>query len=164
MGDGIRVGSVDTMYTMPSQPSFTLFTDGACLGNPGPGGWAYILQHDGEEIIDSGGEPNTTNQRMEVTAVLRALESLTSPAMVEIYADSQYVTKGLTEWMDGWLAKNWKNTAKKPVKNQDLWKRLAQLREVHNITTHWIKGHDGHPENERCDTIASTEAEKYAQK
>ena len=145
---------------MSSRPSFTLFTDGACLGNPGPGGWAYIMRNDGEEIVQSGSEPNTTNQRMEVTAVLRALESLTKPAQVEIYTDSQYVTKGLTEWMDGWLLKKWKNAARKPVKNQDLWKQLAQLREVHELTTHWVRGHAGHPENERCDLLASAEAEK----
>jgi ribonuclease HI len=96
---------------------------------------------------------------MEVTAVLRALESLVESSAVEIHADSQYVTKGLTEWIDGWIAKGWKNASKKPVANQDLWKPLAGLREIHAITTFWVKGHAGHPENERCDTIASAEAE-----
>ena len=146
---------------MAKRVQYDLFTDGACLGNPGPGGWAFILRCGDEEVVQSGGEPDTTNQRMEVTAVLRALESLEIPAAVAIYADSKYVTDGLTQWMDGWLKKNWRNAAKKPVKNQDLWKPLAQLREMHVITTSWVKGHAGHPENERCDTLASTEAEKF---
>ena len=145
---------------MPNTVSFKLFTDGACLGNPGPGGWAYILRSDDSEVECSGGETKTTNQRMEVTAVLRALESLEKPSKVEIFADSQYVTKGLTEWMDGWIAKGWKNAAKKPVANQDLWQPLADLRNMHELSTYWIKGHAGHPENERCDTLASVEAEQ----
>ncbi len=141
-------------------PRFTLFTDGACLGNPGPGGWAYILRNEHGEIECSGGEQKTTNQRMEVTAVLRALESLKESSRVEIHADSQYVTKGLSEWMDGWIEVDWKNAAKKPVANQDLWRVLAELRETHKLTTHWVKGHAGHPENERCDEMASAEAER----
>jgi ribonuclease HI len=149
---------------MTKLPTFELFTDGACLGNPGPGGWAYILRDSsGNETIGSGGDGDTTNQKMEVTAVLRALESLAEPSCVEIHADSQYVTKGLTEWMDGWIAKGWKNAAKKPVANQDLWRPLAELRGKHTITTNWVKGHAGHPENERCDEIASAEAEKILQ-
>ena len=144
---------------MTNLPTFILFTDGACLGNPGPGGWAYILRQGDEEIECSGGELNTTNQRMEVMSVLRALELLEEPSRVEIHADSQYVTKGLTEWMDGWIAKGWKNAAKKPVKNQDLWQPLSKLREMHELSTHWVKGHAGHPENERCDELASREAE-----
>ncbi len=148
---------------MTNLPTFILFTDGACLGNPGPGGWAYILRQGEEEVECSGGEPETTNQRMEVTAVLRALESLEQPSRVEVHADSQYVTKGLTEWMDGWIAKSWKNAAKKPVKNQDLWQPLAVLREKHELSTHWVKGHAGHPENERCDEMASLEAELFLQ-
>jgi ribonuclease HI len=146
---------------MAKRTQYELFTDGACLGNPGPGGWAFILRCKDEEVVGSGGEANTTNQRMEVTAVLRALESLEEPASVVIHADSKYVTDGLTKWMDGWLKKGWKNAAKKPVKNQDLWKPLAQLREKHEITTNWVKGHDGHAENERCDTLASAEAENF---
>ncbi|MBC8200963.1 MAG: ribonuclease HI [Planctomycetes bacterium] len=146
---------------MTKLPTFLLFTDGACLGNPGPGGWAYILRDsDGNEVVGSGGDVDTTNQKMEVTAVLRALESLKEPSAIEIHADSQYVTKGLMEWMDGWIAKGWKNAAKKQVANQALWKPLAVLREKHEITTNWVKGHAGHPENERCDAIASEEAEK----
>jgi len=149
---------------MAKLPTFLLFTDGACLGNPGPGGWAYILRDSsGNEVVCSGGDNETTNQKMEVTAVLRALESLKEPSAIEIHADSQYVTKGLMEWMDGWIAKGWKNAAKKPVANQDLWKPLAKMREKHEITTNWVKGHAGHAENERCDTIASAEAEKRLQ-
>ena len=106
---------------MAKRTQYELFTDGACLGNPGPGGWAFILRCKDEEVVGSGGEANTTNQRMEVTAVLRALESLEEPASIVIHADSKYVTDGLTKWMDGWLKKGWKNAAKKPVKNQDLW-------------------------------------------
>ncbi len=148
---------------MAKRVQYVLFTDGACLGNPGPGGWAYILRSADEEVVKSGGEPDTTNQRMEVMAVLRALESLEDPSSIAIHADSKYVTDGLGEWMDGWIKKNWKNAAKKPVKNQDLWKPLATLREFHEISTHWIKGHDGHAENERCDMLASAEAENYLQ-
>jgi|TARA_B100001964_G_scaffold42924_1_gene47710 ribonuclease HI len=149
---------------MTKPPTFELFTDGACLGNPGPGGWAYILRDStGNEVVASGGDPHTTNQKMEVTAVLRALESLEEPSVVAIHADSQYVTKGLTQWMDGWIAKGWKNASKKSVANQDLWKPLSELRKKHTITTSWVKGHSGHPENERCDTIASAEAEKLLQ-
>ncbi len=148
---------------MTNLPTFKLFTDGACLGNPGPGGWAYILRQGDSEIENSGGESKTTNQRMEVTAVLRALESLEQPSKVEIYADSQYVTKGLTEWMDGWIAKGWKNAQKKAVANQDLWQPLSILRETHELSTYWVKGHAGHPENERCDELASREAELFTQ-
>jgi ribonuclease HI len=146
---------------MTNLPTFILFTDGACLGNPGPGGWAYILRQGDGEIECSGGEADTTNQRMEVTAVLRALESLAEPSKVEIHADSQYVTKGLTEWMDGWIAKGWKNAQRKSVANQDLWQPLAELREKHTLTTNWVKGHAGHLENERCDKLASREAEMF---
>ncbi len=149
------------MYTMTNLQSFTLFTDGACLGNPGPGGWAYILRNEDSEVECSGGESNTTNQRMELTAVLRALEVLQEPCQVTIYSDSQYVIKGLTEWMDGWITRGWRNASKKPVANQDLWKLLDKLREKHTLTTHWVKGHSGHCENERCDEMASNEAAKY---
>lgn len=146
---------------MTKRVQYDLFTDGACLGNPGPGGWAFILRNSTEEVVRSGGDPNTTNQRMEVMAVLRALESLKEPSAIEIHADSEYVTYGLTKWMDGWLKRGWKNAAKKPVKNQDLWKPLSELRTVHEITTHWVKAHAGHTENERCDVLASAEAEKF---
>ena len=143
---------------MRNQKRFVLYTDGACLGNPGPGGWAYVLISDGEEVEGSGGDSDTTNQRMEVTAVLKALEQLEAPSTVEIWSDSKYVTDGINEWMDGWVAKGWKNSKKKPVANQDLWKPIAKLREKHTLTTNWLKGHAGHPENERCDELASREA------
>lgn len=149
------------MTNSTERQTFTLYTDGACLGNPGPGGWAYILRSEDGDTECSGGDPATTNQRMEVTAVMRALESLATPANVIIYADSQYVTKGLVEWMDGWIARGWKNTAKKAVANQDLWRILAELRKKHTLTTQWVKGHDGHAENERCDEMASLEAAKF---
>ena len=125
------------------------------------GGWAYILR-DGDCVVEgSGGSAGTTNQRMEVTAVLRALESIESPASIEIWSDSKYVTDGLTQWMDGWIQKGWKTSSKKPVANQDIWQPLSVIRESFKITTHWIRGHTGHPENERCDTLASAEALRY---
>jgi ribonuclease HI len=135
-----------------------LFTDGACSGNPGPGGWAYLLRHpaSGKEVEDSGGEGETTNNRMELTAVIEGLSAIRRPSTVEIYSDSQYVLKGLNEWMDGWIARGWKNASKKPVKNRDLWERLDKLRRVHTLHYHWIEGHAGHPENERCDQLAVT--------
>lgn len=146
---------------MTEQKKLYLYTDGACLGNPGPGGWAYILRDGDREVEASGGDANTTNQRMEVTAVLHALESIESPAAIEIWSDSKYVTDGLTRWMDGWIQKGWKTSSKKPVANQDLWQPLSELRDSFEITTHWIRGHTGHPENERCDTLASAEALRY---
>ena len=146
---------------MTDQKKLHLYTDGACLGNPGPGGWAYILRDGDCEVEGSGGSAGTTNQRMEVTAVLRALESIESPASIEIWSDSKYVTDGLTQWMDGWIQKGWKTASKKPVANQDLWQPLSVLHESFKIRTHWIRGHTGHPENERCDTLASAVALRY---
>ncbi len=140
----------------PAPDVLHLFTDGACSGNPGPGGWAFVLRHpaSGKEVEDAGGEAETTNNRMELTAVIRGLEAIRRPSRVEIYSDSQYVLKGLNEWMDGWIKKGWKNASKKPVKNRDLWERLDQLRTVHTLHYNWIEGHAGHPENERCDAMA----------
>jgi ribonuclease HI len=147
---------------MTKLPTFELFTDGACLGNPGPGGWAYILRDSScNEVVGSGGDKETTNQRMEVTAVLRALESLSEPSFVKIHADSEYVTKTLSGRLDNWISRGWKTASKKPVANQHLWKPLADLLKIHQVTTNWVKGHAGHPENERCDTIASAEADKF---
>jgi ribonuclease HI len=136
-------------------PHVELYTDGACSGNPGPGGWAFVLKHPGTGKIreDWEGEPATTNNRMELISVIRGLESLDRPCRVDLYSDSQYVTNGLSEWMDGWKAKGWKR-GKKTVKNLDLWQRLDELRQVHRITAHWIRGHNEHPENERCDQLA----------
>lgn len=143
-----------------------LFTDGACSGNPGPGGWAYILKHpaSGKEREESGGEGDTTNNRMELMAVIKGLEALKSRSRVELWSDSQYVLNGLKEWMDGWKAKGWKTANKKPVKNQDLWMELDDLRGRHDITFHWVRGHNDHPENERCDELAVQARDRAAKK
>ena len=133
-----------------------LYTDGACSGNPGPGGWAYILRHgpSGAEREDSGGDPATTNNRMELTAVIEGLTALKAPSRVEVYSDSKYVLDGLKSWLDQWKRRGWKTAAKKPVKNEDLWRRLDELRSVHELSFHWVRGHNEHPENERCDEMA----------
>jgi ribonuclease HI len=138
------------------KPQVILFTDGACSGNPGPGGWAFILRHpsSGKEIERSGGEARTTNNRMELSAVIEGLSVLTRPSRVEVWSDSQYVLNGLREWMDSWKARGWKTAAKKPVKNQELWQELDRLKAIHDLTFHWVEGHAGHPENERCDQLA----------
>ena len=143
--------------------TYQLFTDGACLGNPGPGGWASILREaDGSDVIRTGGEPSSTNNRMELLAVIDALESLPEPSRVTIYSDSEYVLKGLSEWMSGWKAKGWKKADGKTVMNLDLWQRLEGQSSRHQLTTHWVKGHAGHPENERVDFLANTEAKRWA--
>ena len=146
------------------RPQVELYTDGACSGNPGPGGWAYILRHPAtqKEREASGGDPATTNNRMELLAVIRGLEALTRPSRVELYSDSQYVLNGLNEWMAAWKARGWKTAAKKPVKNQDLWLRLDELITEHEISFHWVRGHDDHPENERCDQLAVAARDKAA--
>jgi len=133
-----------------------LYTDGACSGNPGPGGWAYILKHaaSGAAREASGGDPATTNNRMELQAVIEGLTALKRPSTVELYSDSQYVLNGLKSWIKGWKAKGWKTASKAPVKNQDLWMTLDQLAAQHKVTFHWVKGHNEHPENERCDELA----------
>lgn len=138
------------------QTRVELYTDGACSGNPGPGGWAYVLKHpsSGTEREASGGEASTTNNRMELMSVIRGLESLERPCAVELFSDSQYVVKGLNEWLDGWKKKNWRNSKREPVKNKELWLKLDALRDKHDIRCHWIKGHNEHPENERCDALA----------
>ena len=137
-------------------PQVLLFTDGACSGNPGPGGWAFILRHpaSGKEREGSGGEGQTTNNRMELMAAIRGLGELKERSRVELWSDSQYVLNGMSEWLAGWKAKGWKTANKKPVKNQDLWEELDALMARHQITFHWIRGHDDHPENERCDALA----------
>ncbi len=146
------------------RPTVHLYTDGACSGNPGPGGWAFILRHpaSGAEKQASGGEPGTTNNRMELMAVIAGLTSLTRPSEVDLYSDSQYVLKGLREWLSAWKARGWRTADKKPVKNQDLWERLDALRSGHTIRFHWIKGHNEHPENERCDQLAVEAARQFA--
>lgn len=139
-----------------TNPTVELYTDGACRGNPGPGGWAFILRHQGtgKEIERSGGEPMTTNNRMELRAVIEGLSALTRESEVDLYSDSQYVLKGLDEWLAGWKRKGWLTAAKKPVKNSDLWKQLDTLKNEHTIRFHWVRGHSDHPENERCDQLA----------
>ena len=131
-----------------------IFTDGACSGNPGPGGWGAILRAKGKEKELSGNEKHTTNNRMELMAVIMALEALKRPCRVTITTDSQYVMKGMTEWLAGWKAKNWKTAARKPVKNAELWQRLDQAIAPHAVEWEWVRGHDGHPENERADQLA----------
>ncbi len=149
-----------------AKPSVQLYTDGACLGNPGPGGWAYILRHPGSgaERESSGSEPDTTNNRMELRAVIEGLSALTRPSHVQLYSDSQYVLKGLREWMTSWKAKGWRTADKKPVKNVELWQRLDELKAEHTLTFHWVKGHAGHPENERCDQLATRAAESVGRR
>jgi ribonuclease HI len=134
-----------------------IWTDGACSGNPGPGGWGAVLRFGEAEKELSGGEPETTNNRMELLAAIAALEALTRPCVVDLTTDSQYVRKGMTEWLAGWKAKGWKTASKQPVKNQDLWQRLDALNAKHEVRWHWVKGHAGHPENERCDALARGE-------
>ena len=132
-----------------------IYSDGACRGNPGPGGWGAIVRFNGAEKELLGGEAATTNNRMEMTAVIRALEALEQPSRVRVYTDSQYVQKGISEWIRSWKRRDWKTADKKPVKNVDLWKRLDQLNAAHKVEWHWVKGHAGHPENERADLLAN---------
>jgi ribonuclease HI len=131
-----------------------IFCDGACSGNPGPGGYGAILRCGGSEKEISGGAPDTTNNRMEMTAVVEALRQLKRPCRVSITTDSQYVVKGMTEWIDGWQRKGWKNSKKEPVLNRDLWELLLEESKRHTINWNWVRGHDGHAENERCDQLA----------
>ncbi len=131
-----------------------LYTDGACSGNPGPGGWGAILRFEGHERELSGGERQTTNNRMEMLAAIAGLQALKRPCMVDLYTDSKYLMQGATEWLPGWIARGWRSAAKKPVKNVDLWQQLVPLLEQHEIRWHWVRGHSGHPENERADQLA----------
>ena len=132
-----------------------IYADGACKGNPGRGGWGAILQSGGREKELFGGEAHTTNNRMELTAVIRALEALKRASHVEVYTDSQYVQKGISEWLADWKRCGWRTADKKPVKNEDLWRELERLAAEHRISWHWIRGHAGHPENERADALAN---------
>jgi ribonuclease HI len=145
------------------RPHLELFTDGACSGNPGPGGWAYILRDvkTGTERCGSDGEASTTNNRMELISVIEGLQTLDRPCTVDLYSDSQYVINGLREWMDGWKARGWKRGKNQPVKNVELWKQLDELRHRHTLNPNWVKGHDDHPENERCDRMAVAAVELY---
>ena len=132
-----------------------IYTDGACRGNPGPGGWAALLSFDGREKEIAGAEALTTNNRMELTAVIRALESLRRPVTARVFTDSQYVRRGITEWVTGWKARGWLTADRKPVKNQDLWQRLEELAGAHRIQWHWVPGQTGVPGNERVDRLAN---------
>lgn len=131
-----------------------IHTDGACSGNPGPGGWGAILRYNGHEKELQGGETLTTNNRMELTAAIMALEALTRPAAVELHTDSQYVKDGISKWIHGWKRNGWKTSDKKPVKNAELWQRLDQALARHQVSWHWVKGHAGHDDNERADELA----------
>jgi ribonuclease HI len=132
-----------------------IFTDGACRGNPGPGGWGVLLRHNGHEKTLYGAEPMTTNNRMELMAAIKGLESLKRPCRVRLVTDSQYVQKGIQEWLDGWKRRGWKTAARKPVKNVDLWQRLDKAANGHSIQWSWVRGHSGHPENELVDALAN---------
>ncbi|MDE2479068.1 MAG: ribonuclease HI [Betaproteobacteria bacterium] len=131
------------------------YTDGACRGNPGPGGWGVVLRASGEQKEMFGGEPATTNNRMEMLAAITALETLKQPCEVRLYTDSQYVLKGMTEWLAGWKARGWKTADRKPVKNVDLWQRLEQAAATHRVQWIWVRGHDGNPGNELADELAN---------
>ncbi|WP_454764336.1 ribonuclease HI [Cupriavidus campinensis] len=133
----------------------TIYSDGACKGNPGPGGWGAVLVAGAHEKELFGGENPTTNNRMELMAVIEALRSLKRPCLVKVYTDSQYVQKGISEWITGWKARGWKTADKKPVKNADLWQLLDEVRQPHKISWHWVRGHNGHPGNERADALAN---------
>lgn len=134
--------------------SVEIYTDGACSGNPGPGGWGAVLRGNGTEKELNGGEPATTNNRMELLAVIRSLEALKVRCRVDLYTDSQYVQKGISEWIHDWKRRGWRTAARSPVKNVDLWRQLDELAAAHEVRWHWVRGHAGHPENERADALA----------
>jgi ribonuclease HI len=140
-------------------PLVEIYTDGACRGNPGPGGWAALLRMGDKEREISGGEAPTTNNRMELVAAIRALEALKKPCRVALYTDSNYVRDGITKWIHGWRRNGWRTADKKPVKNAELWQELFAAAEPHRVEWHWVKGHSGHPENDRVDAIACAEAD-----
>jgi len=144
---------------MAELPEVEIFTDGACKGNPGPGGWGAILRSNGKVRELSGGESPTTNNRMELMAAIEALNALKKPCHVQLWTDSNYVRDGITKWIHGWRKNGWKTADKKPVKNAELWQALLDACERHRIDWHWVKGHSGHPENERADALACDEAE-----
>ncbi len=141
-----------------------IYTDGACRGNPGPGGWGAVLRYQGREREIYGAEPHTTNNRMELMAAIRALETLKRPCRVIISTDSQYLQKGVTEWLPNWIRRNWKTSAGKPVKNLDLWQRLLKALERHQVQWEWVRGHSGHPENERADALANRAIDEMLQR
>jgi ribonuclease HI len=141
-------------------PSVEIFTDGACRGNPGPGGWAALLRTGDKEREIAGGEPLTTNNRMELRAAIEALNALKRPCRVELHSDSQYVRDGITKWIHSWQGNGWRTADRKPVKNAELWQALLEAEAPHDVRWHWVKGHSGHPENDRVDALACAEADK----
>ncbi len=147
-----------------TEPRVHVFTDGACLGNPGPGGWAALLRWGEVEKLLVGNEASSTNNRMELMAAIAAMEALTRPCRLDLTTDSQYVKRGVQEWLVRWRSNGWKTAARKPVKNQDLWQRLDAAIEPHQVTWHWVKGHSGHAENERVDQAAREAAEALGRK
>jgi ribonuclease HI len=149
-----KASAAASTATLNTLPEVVIYTDGACSGNPGPGGWGAVLISRGKEKDIMGGETMTTNNRMEMTAAIKALEILTRPCKIELHTDSQYLRQGITEWMAGWKARGWKTADKKPVKNEDLWKALDAARARHTVSWRWVKGHNGHPLNERADALA----------
>ena len=144
---------------MTELPLVEIYTDGACRGNPGPGGWAALLRTSDKEREISGGESPTTNHRMELVAAIRALTALKKPCRVALYTDSNYVRDGITKWIFNWQRNNWRTADKKPVKNAELWQELLAAAQPHRVEWHWVKGHSGHPENDRVDAIACAEAD-----
>ena len=139
-----------------------IYTDGACRGNPGPGGWGAILEYNGRERELSGGEAVTTNNRMELTAAIRALGCLKERCAVTLYSDSQYLVRAVNDgWLENWISKGWKKSDKSPVLNDDLWRELSDLLKKHEVGFIWVRGHNGHPQNERCDALATAEADKF---
>ena len=141
-----------------------IFTDGACKGNPGPGGWGAVIRYGKHEKEISGGDPDTTNNRMELAAAIQALKILIEPCHIKLHTDSKYVLDGITKWIHGWQRNGWKNTSKQPVRNADLWRDLIDAAARHQVEWIWVKGHNGHPENERADRLASDAAEVAAQR
>ncbi len=139
-----------------------LYTDGACSGNPGPGGWACLLKYQDKTKEISGGASQTTNNQMELTAVIEGLSLLKKPCEVELFTDSKYVLEGATKWLEGWIQKGWKKADKKPVLNRELWETLIPLLKKHTLNWHWVKGHAGHPENERVDTMACLQRDNFS--
>lgn len=145
-----------------TKPHVTIYTDGGSKPNPGPGGWAALLLFGEAQQELSGGDPRTTNNKMELTAAIEALEALTQPCIVTLYTDSEYLQKGITQWMKNWVKNGWMTASRKPVKNQDLWRRLHAAIQQHDITWKWVKGHAGHEYNERVDQLATLARKRYA--
>ena len=146
--------TVGGKFSGRGSPRVRIYTDGACSGKPGPGGWGAVLLYNGERKEICGGEINTTNNRMELEATIQALQALKRRSTVALFTDSRYITDGITQWIDGWKARGWRTAGKKPVKNMDLWQLLDAQTTNHDVTWHWVKGHDGNRENERADTLA----------